>query len=345
VSLCAVPGEGFPTGFTGSSDEPVVVIVDMDASTPGYQANVDVPPGQSVVEGVAVFVFDPLEARAIYDIGFIGGVDRGISLGHVPGAGNQGSVARLSATAGLPVNPANFVYVIPSSALDPAFPGPEVQYLETGAAETAIIGASPAGPIFTVDVHLDGAEEGDVFDFYLLDFIVVWSGGQYGAFSTKGPLSLDTGGDAVPDSTRTLHGVDPDSAIAVPPAAFLVDFIDGGETPGPATITIVGPIGTDGETASPRPALRLHPGWPNPFRAATTLRYDLAAPGWARLALYDAAGRMVRELLNGSHARPGRYDVGWDGRDGFGRSVGPGVYVARLESEHGHETRRIVRVY
>jgi hypothetical protein len=195
-------------------------------------------------------VFDPLEARAIYDIGFIGGVDRGISLGHFPRAGNQGSVAGLSATAGMPVNPANFVYVIPSSAVDPAFPGPEVQYLETGAAEAAIIGASPAGPIFTVDIHLDGAEEGDVFDFYLLDFIVVWSGGQHGAFSTKGPISLDTGGDAVPDSTRTLHGVDADSSIAVPPAAFLVDFIDGGETPGPATITVVGPIGTGGAAPS-----------------------------------------------------------------------------------------------
>ena len=65
--------------------------------------------------------------------------------------------------------------------------------------------------------------------------------GPGGAFCTHGPLSLDTGGDAVADGTQTLHGVDADVPVEVPPGAFYVDFVDGGMQ-GPATITVVQPV-------------------------------------------------------------------------------------------------------
>jgi hypothetical protein len=111
--------------------------------------------------------------------------------------------------------------------MDPAFAGPEVQYIELNAAQPAPIQQSPVAPIFKVDAALAGAVTGDVFNLYVLDFVSVWRQGENGAFTTAPGAFLDTGGDAVPDGTMTMYGPDPDLPIPVPPAAFEVDFIDG----------------------------------------------------------------------------------------------------------------------
>lgn len=225
-----------------SAGEPCVkVVVDMDSLRPGFQSNVDVPAGTSVVEDVAVYMFDPAEQHTIWGIGFVGLENRSIALGHMPAsAENKGKVTGLDAAVGVPVNPGNNSWTVGSTGLLRAFAGPEVQYLEWGAQQPAIIPADPAGPLFTIDIMLDGAQPGDTFDFYLVDFAAVEGPG--GAFCTQGPLSLDTGGDAVADGTQTLHGVDPDVPVEVPPGAFYVDFVDGG-VQGPATITVLQPVG------------------------------------------------------------------------------------------------------
>jgi len=79
----------------------------------------------------------------------------------------------------------------------------------------------------------------DTFDFYLADFVRIWRDfpgfPPAGAFSTSGFTTLDTGGDAIADGTDTLAGIDADSVVPVPPAAFLVDYVDGppGHIPAP----------------------------------------------------------------------------------------------------------------
>jgi hypothetical protein len=73
------------------------------------------------------------------------------------------------------------------------------------------------------------------------------------------------------------------------------------------------------ESARPNPA----PG------GAIAFASRLTAAGPVTLGIYDVAGRRVRELV--STVRPaGAYVDPWDGRDGDGRSVRPGVYFARL---------------
>ncbi len=133
--------------------------------------------------------------------------------------------------------------------LDAAFAGPEVQYVENGTAEPFGLPSAPEALILTVDVVLGGATAGDVFGLHLVDYVSVWTGGAGGAFSTQGILTLDTGGDAVPDGTQTIHGVDPDTPIPVPPAAFRVDYVDGPPEGGPATVTVrqLGDLDYDGE--------------------------------------------------------------------------------------------------
>ncbi len=231
---------------------PVQVIVDMDSVAPGIQSAVQVSTCTTVVHDVAVYIIDPLGARSFWWIGYAGGIDRGIAFGHMPSDTNVGSVAGMVATIGTPVNLGNFSWIAQPPNLDPAFEGPEVQYVEGGSATPAVIPNQPSGPIFTVDITLDGAQPGDRFSFYLFDFISVWlgSGAQGGAFSTQGPVvTLDTGGDAVPDGTVSIYGVDADKAVPVPPAAFLVDYRDGPANGGPAVVEVVpapGDLDADG---------------------------------------------------------------------------------------------------
>ncbi len=232
---------------TPGGETVVQVVLDLDAERPGFQSNLNVPPTTPVVNGVAVYVLDPAQQSCLWGIGYLGGIDRGIALGHMPNNANRGVVEGFAAHLGTPIVPDNFAVVFGPPGLDPGFVGPEVQYVEGGADQPAAIPAVPAAPIFTVDITLAGAEAGDVFDFYLLDLVVVWSEGIAGVFSTQGQLSLDSGGDAVADGTLTIHGIDPDASLPVPPAAFLVDYIDGPPEGGPATITVLALGDLDGD--------------------------------------------------------------------------------------------------
>ncbi len=238
-----------PAAFGGGGEDetPVIVIVDMNAVAPGIQSSISVPAGTDIVRDVAVYIFDPLGQRSVWSLGFLGGIDRGLGFGHTPAPDeHQGSVSGMRGRVGTPVNPFNVGWLEPY--LDEAFAGPEVQYLEFGAMGPATIGAAPTAPIFRVDIELTGAQAGDRFGFYLVDFVTVWSGGSNGVFSTTGPfLPLDTGGDAVPDGTNTLWGIDPDPAIPVPPAAYLVDYIDGPPGGGPAVIEVVANSDVNGD--------------------------------------------------------------------------------------------------
>jgi hypothetical protein len=47
------------------------------------------------------------------------------------------------------------------------------------------------------------------------------------------------------------------------------------------------------------------------------------------LRVYNAMGRLVRELVRGPHA-PGRYEVAWDGRNSNGVLSASGVYFYEL---------------
>jgi len=87
----------------------------------------------------------------------------------------------------------------------------------------------------------------------------------------------------------------------------------------------------------------LEPNFPNPFNPSTTLLFSLEQAGEVRLAIYDAAGREVRELLAGTHDA-GRHQVVWDGRDRGGRLAAAGVYLARLEAAGRVETRKLALI-
>jgi len=90
----------------------------------------------------------------------------------------------------------------------------------------------------------------------------------------------------------------------------------------------------------------LSPNAPNPFNPVTRITYSVpAGTGGApiTLAIYDATGRMVRELVNGAKS-PGTHAVTWDGTDNQGEPAASGVYFYRMNWNEGSETRRLVLV-
>ena len=87
----------------------------------------------------------------------------------------------------------------------------------------------------------------------------------------------------------------------------------------------------------------LAPGAPNPFAGTLRLRFGLARPGIAELAIFDAAGRRVRTVASGPYG-PGTYSIPWDGRDASGGSAAPGLYFVRLRTNDATLERRIVRL-
>ena len=78
-------------------------------------------------------------------------------------------------------------------------------------------------------------------------------------------------------------------------------------------------------------------GYPNPFRAgreSVRLSYRLSADAGVRVSIYTLLGDLVRELSLGSGQAGGSRglnEVPWDGRNGKGDMVRPGVYVAVIE--------------
>jgi hypothetical protein len=80
----------------------------------------------------------------------------------------------------------------------------------------------------------------------------------------------------------------------------------------------------DGAPLAQRVVLRQNR--PNPCVSATTISFSLAAAGETRLQIYDLAGRLVMSLVD-EHQEPGDRSVRWDGRDGSGRRLAPGLYV------------------
>jgi hypothetical protein len=73
------------------------------------------------------------------------------------------------------------------------------------------------------------------------------------------------------------------------------------------------------------------------------INYSLEEAGPVTLQVYDAAGRLVRTLVN-EHKPAGDYDVAWDRRTDGGRSVAPGIYFIKLKLANEADTKKMLIV-
>ncbi len=84
--------------------------------------------------------------------------------------------------------------------------------------------------------------------------------------------------------------------------------------------------------------LELPPNYPNPFRAATTMRYYLPQAGRVRASLYNTLGQLVAVLSDGVSSE------GWHDFRITGRNLSPGLYFVRVEAAGQIATQKIVMV-
>jgi flagellar hook assembly protein FlgD len=73
----------------------------------------------------------------------------------------------------------------------------------------------------------------------------------------------------------------------------------------------------------------------------TTIRFDLPGRCPVRLSIYNAAGQLVRVLLD-RETESGSREIIWDGRDSAGRTVGSGIYFYRLSAPAFNESRKMI---
>jgi glucose/arabinose dehydrogenase len=84
-------------------------------------------------------------------------------------------------------------------------------------------------------------------------------------------------------------------------------------------------------------SLGVHPGGSPSLRlvrspAVGSAELRVAATGPVRVRVLDVAGRTLRTLWDGAAPAGGEFPLAWDGRTGAGARVGPGIYLAFVES-------------
>jgi hypothetical protein len=83
--------------------------------------------------------------------------------------------------------------------------------------------------------------------------------------------------------------------------------------------------------------------FPTPSRSDTHIRFELVRPGPVRLSVIDVTGRLQR-VLAARDWPAGTHEWVWEGRDATGRPLAHGVYLIRLDTENGTETRRAILI-
>ncbi len=141
--------------------------------------------------------------------------------------------------------------------------------------------------------------------------------------------------------------VDPDDPDGVPSSTSFVVGFRGVES-GVLTVRVRGGNG-DSDRHEDDPLAARGDGGPGSgaalevvrgASAAPELRVSLAAPGPARLELFDTSGRRVRVLLDGA-LPAGATAAAWDGRDLRGAAAPAGLYLARLVTPSGTRIARV----
>jgi hypothetical protein len=84
----------------------------------------------------------------------------------------------------------------------------------------------------------------------------------------------------------------------------------------------------------------LSQNFPNPVTGGTRIDFALAGDGKATLVVFDAAGRLVDTLVDGTRGA-GAHTVTWSAADRSGRPLPAGVYWYRLSTNGETRTKRM----
>jgi hypothetical protein len=87
----------------------------------------------------------------------------------------------------------------------------------------------------------------------------------------------------------------------------------------------------------------LSDNYPNPFNPTTTIKYSIAGRGHVSLKIYNAAGQLVRTLVDDMQApTQNGFSKIWNGLNNQGQPVSSGVYFYKLVTTNFTQTKKMV---
>jgi len=126
---------------------------------------------------------------------------------------------------------------------------------------------------------------------------------------------------------------------AVRTDSVIVCYVDV-DIPSASSITVY-VDGVVGVAETPTPSLLATSCYPNPFDAATSIRFSLAESVPVTLSIFDLQGRLVRRIVT-AELSAGTHVYGWDGTDAGLKPVAPGVYLYQLNAGGQALTKKIL---
>ncbi|HEX7878048.1 MAG TPA: T9SS type A sorting domain-containing protein, partial [Candidatus Eisenbacteria bacterium] len=196
--------------------------------------------------------------------------------------------------------------------------------VDAGRPVSSLAGAPQAVNASTVRVNWNGSDGASGSGVATYDLYMQQNGGTF---------QFVTGG--ITGNTATL-ALTPGKSYG-----FYTIALDNSGNPESAKNTADGTIslgsGTGVPDASVPPAFQLAQNYPNPFRSATTIEFDLPVEAPARLRVYDVAGRLVATYLDGRPMPAGRHTLNVEAG-----SFGNGVYFYHLEAGGKVFTRKML---
>ncbi len=83
--------------------------------------------------------------------------------------------------------------------------------------------------------------------------------------------------------------------------------------------------------------------YPNPFNPSTTIKYTIAERGHVSLKIYNAAGQLVRNLVDEMQSpQEVGFSKTWSGMNDQGQPVSSGVYFYKLTAQNFTQTKKMV---
>ncbi len=100
------------------------------------------------------------------------------------------------------------------------------------------------------------------------------------------------------------------------------------------------PVGFPG---APQFANALKANYPNPFNPTTRIEYSIKEAGHVSLKVYNAAGQLVRTLVNEVQTpQEALFAAPWNGKNNAGQTVSSGVYFYKLVATNFIQTKKMV---
>ena len=89
--------------------------------------------------------------------------------------------------------------------------------------------------------------------------------------------------------------------------------------------------------------IRYLKNYPNPFNPETTISFEIAQAGRAKVEVYNSKGQRVRVLLD-EMLQQGSHSVLWNGRNEAGSQVSSGVYFYRVSVDESEQYSKMIMV-